>query len=66
MKTYKVVLHKTDEGIAVGCPELPGCWSQGKDETEALTNIKNAIEEYLIVQKELGRDIDIREIAVAA
>jgi predicted RNase H-like HicB family nuclease len=44
---YRVKLEKTDEGYAVWCPGLPGCWSQGASEEEALENIKDAIETYL-------------------
>jgi len=44
---YRVVLHPSDQGFAVQCPALPGCWSQGKDEAEALENIEDAIREYL-------------------
>ena len=36
---YKVRLLKTDEGYSVSCPGLPGCWSQGDSEEEALENI---------------------------
>ena len=50
---YKVVLKRSDEGIAVWAPGLPGCASQGADEEEALSNIKAAIEEYLSVLAEL-------------
>ena len=46
---YKVALHRTDEGFSVSCPALPGCWSQGETEEDALENIENAIEEYLSV-----------------
>lgn len=45
--TYKVVLQSSEEGYSVQCPELPGCWSQGATEEEALENIRVAIEEYL-------------------
>jgi predicted RNase H-like HicB family nuclease len=31
---YPVVLKKSEEGYAVGCPALPGCWSQGKPERD--------------------------------
>jgi hypothetical protein len=34
---YKVLLHRTDEGISVSVPGLPGCWSEGDTEAEALT-----------------------------
>lgn len=52
---YKVSLKKTNEGYAVWCPGLPGCWSQGKTEEEALENIKDAIQSYLAAVKELSK-----------
>jgi predicted RNase H-like HicB family nuclease len=62
---YKVALKRTDEGFSVSCPGLPGCWSQGQTENEALANIRDAIREYLIVRDELLREGDIREVEVA-
>ena len=62
---YPVVLHKTEEGVAVGCPGLPGCWSQGATEQEALENIKIAIKEYLEVAKEIAEEGEMREVEVA-
>ena len=62
---YKIVLQKTDEGYSVSCPGLPGCWSQGETELEALENIRNAIEEYLAAIGESFKDADIREVEVA-
>ena len=50
---YKVVLHKSDEGYSVSCPGLPGCWSQGESEAEALANIRDAITDYLAVVGEM-------------
>jgi predicted RNase H-like HicB family nuclease len=44
-----VVVHPSEEGFAVACPDLPGCWSQGATEEEALANIGDAIEDYLAV-----------------
>lgn len=44
--TYQVELHRSEEGYAVHCPELPGCWSQGDTAEEALENIRDAIREY--------------------
>jgi hypothetical protein len=35
---YKVLLHRTDEGISVSVPGLPGCWSEGDTDDEALDN----------------------------
>ena len=65
---YKVVLRKSEEGYSVSCPGLPGCWSQGASEAEALENIRNAIQEYLGVVEELLPDapeIEVRELDVA-
>lgn len=49
---YKVKLNKTEEGYAVWCPSLPGCWSQGQTEKEALENIKDAILAYFDTKSE--------------
>ncbi len=46
---YKVALHHSDEGVSVSVPGLSGCWSQGRDEEEALENIRGAIKEYLAI-----------------
>ena len=46
--TYRVVLQHSEEGYAVSCPDLPGCWSQGETEAEALENIQLAIQDYLV------------------
>ncbi|MCY4283828.1 MAG: type II toxin-antitoxin system HicB family antitoxin [Thiotrichales bacterium] len=65
---YKVVLRKSEEGYSVSCPGLPGCWSQGASEAEALDNIRSAIREYLGVVEELLREtpeIEVRELDVA-
>ena len=61
---YAVVLYKSEEGVAVGCPGLPGCWSEGATEQEALENIKIAIAEYLEVAKEIAKEGEMREVEV--
>jgi predicted RNase H-like HicB family nuclease len=53
---YKVRLQKSDEGYAIWCPGLPGCWSQGETEEEALENIKDAISTYLETVEEINLD----------
>ena len=64
--TYRVVLQQSEEGYSVTCPGLPGCWSQGANETEALDNIRSAIKEYLDVVADLTRGLDVRVVEVAA
>ena len=45
---FHVTLTKAEDGWFVAeCPALPGCVSQGKDEQEALANIKEAIAAWL-------------------
>ncbi len=47
--TYRVVLQQSEEGYSVSCPGLPGCWSHGATEVEALDNIRSAIQEYFVI-----------------
>jgi predicted RNase H-like HicB family nuclease len=61
---YKVVIHESEEGFSVSCPGLPGCWSQGETEEEALENIQDAIREYLAALDELVKGQDVREVEV--
>ena len=61
---YKVLLQQSEEGFSVSCPGLPGCWSQGNTEQEALENIRDAIREYLEAIQESLQDADVREIEV--
>jgi predicted RNase H-like HicB family nuclease len=65
MRRYKVVLHRTDEGISVSVPGLPGCWSEGDTEEEALANIQDAIQEYLAALDDQLRGAEVREVEVA-
>jgi predicted RNase H-like HicB family nuclease len=48
---FHVTLEQPEDGwIVAECPVLPGCVSQGKDEKEALDNIKEAIAASLWAQ----------------
>jgi len=62
---FRIGLKRSEEGYAVWVPGLPGCWSQGRDEEEALANIAEAIREYLAVAEELIKGAELREIEVA-
>ncbi len=62
---YRIAVHQSEEGFSVSVPGLPGCWSQGVTDVEAVENIKDAIREYLAVVEEQLRGKEIREIEVA-
>jgi predicted RNase H-like HicB family nuclease len=62
---YKVVVHESEEGFSVSCPGLPGCWSQGATEDEAVANIQDAIREYLAAVDDLVKGQDVREVRVS-
>ncbi len=51
---YKIALERTAEGYSVSVPGLPGCWSQGATEAEAVANIRD----------DRLRDADVREAEV--
>ena len=54
---FHVVLHPEEDGwIVVECPALPGCVSQGRDEKEALTNIREAITGWLWAEYQKAKD----------
>jgi len=61
---YRIALHKSEEGFSVSVPGLPGCWSQGATEKDAVENIRDAIREYLSVVEDQLRGENIREIEV--
>ena len=54
---YSVVVHSAVEGgFWVDVPALPGCYSQGESVKESLGNVAEAIELYLEVLRDEGRD----------
>jgi predicted RNase H-like HicB family nuclease len=64
--TYQVAIQHDEDGISVWVPGLPGCWSQGATEDEALANIRDAIAEYLAERNELLHGAEVRDVDVAA
>ena len=63
---YQVTIYRSDEGITIGVPALPGCWSEGDTEEEALINIQDAIQEYLAALKDRLQGLETREVEIAA
>ncbi len=55
---YRVLIEPDEDGVFVAeCPNFPGCVSQGRTRSEALTNIHEAIEGYLASLKAHGDPI---------
>jgi len=63
-----IVTSERDETgmIVVECPAIPGCVSQGKTETEALANIREAIQGCLEARAANGMPLTVatREVEV--
>ena len=60
---FKVVLYEHEDGVAVFCPGLRGCVSQGDTPEEALENIQSAIREYMevswiVFKRNMAKDIE--------
>jgi predicted RNase H-like HicB family nuclease len=47
MRFHVTFEHAEDGRVVAECPALPGCVLQGRDEQEALANIKEAIVAWL-------------------
>ncbi len=56
---FKVFLEPDADygGYVVVCPSIPGCYSQGKTVSEALANIREAIEVSLEDMESRGESI---------
>lgn len=54
----EVFIYRGEDGYWIAeCSSLPGCISQGKTKEEAIANIKEAIEGYILALKEDGLSI---------
>ena len=61
----QVMLYPGEDGYWVAeCPSLPGCISQGETREEAISNIREAIREYIASLEEDG--IPVPEDRLAA
>lgn len=68
-KKFAITLEEDEDGLIVAsCPALPGCYSQGRTEEEAIANIREAIRGYVASMRRHGEDIptikEVREVEV--
>jgi predicted RNase H-like HicB family nuclease len=68
---YRVVIEQDEDGMfVVECPSLPGCVSQGRTRAEALANVADAIQGYLVSLNKHGEPVppaiteEVVEVAV--
>jgi predicted RNase H-like HicB family nuclease len=68
---FRVIIESDEDGVFVAeCPTLPGCVSQGQTRDEAMINIRDAIQGYLVSLEKHGDPVpspiteEIVEIAV--
>ncbi len=57
---YPAIFHYGNDGISVSYPDLPGCYTYGENETNALKNAREALELHLF-----GLEEDFEEIPKA-
>ncbi|MCY3550640.1 MAG: type II toxin-antitoxin system HicB family antitoxin [Candidatus Poribacteria bacterium] len=54
----QVVIYPGEDGYWVAeCPSLPGCISQAETKQEVVSNIREAIEGYIVALKEDGLSV---------
>ena len=61
---YQVKLNKIDQSYTIWCPALPGCWTIGNTEQEALEKIRDVIKDYLETLDEITQNADFYYIEV--
>ena len=54
---YPAIFNYEDKEIAISFPDLPGCFSCGKDDEEALYMAKDALGLYIVSAEEDGKEL---------
>lgn len=57
---YHILFESDEDGwLTATCPTLPGCIAQGRTRTEAVANMRDAVEGYLAVLRKHGDPIPL-------
>ncbi|MGD1278617.1 MAG: type II toxin-antitoxin system HicB family antitoxin [Tepidisphaeraceae bacterium] len=57
---FRILIQIDEDGVFVAeCPSLPGCISQGKTRQEAIANITDAIQGYLVSLKKHNEPVPL-------
>jgi len=56
---YPVILYQDENSIGVRVPDLPGCYTFGKDKADALVMAKDAVEMWLWSAEDEGMEIPV-------
>ena len=54
---YPAIFNYEDKEISISFPDLPGCYSCGKDDEEALYMAKDALGLYIVSAEEDGEEL---------
>jgi predicted RNase H-like HicB family nuclease len=54
---YPAIIERAGEGFSVFFPDLPGCTSAGRTETEAALNAEEALSGHLLVSAQHGDEV---------
>ncbi len=58
----QVIVYPGEGGYyVVECPSLPGCISQGLTKEEAIANIKEAIQAYILALQDQGLPVPVEK-----
>lgn len=68
---FSIIIERDKDGYFVSCPQLQGCYTQGRTYEEALKNIEDAIKLHLkdrMADREIlpdGKSVSLSTIDVA-
>jgi predicted RNase H-like HicB family nuclease len=63
---YRVAIHRANGGYIAQVVDLPGCFSRGASEVEALENARSAIRAYLWLAQMLAGDTATVQLEISA